>query len=103
MDQKELTHYLSVLVELTLFPELRLLTEGTRMTKQEVEQAQQKQIIQFINELPEDYKKMPNRDEIIATVLGRMNMQTSWGIKKLEELKMTQRQKSKNETLEEER
>ena len=51
MEDKELIHYLSVLVELKLFPNLRLLTEGTRMTKKEIEQEQQKQIIEFINRI----------------------------------------------------
>ena len=44
---------------------------------------------------------MPNRDEIIATSLKRMNMQTPWVTKKLEELKFTKQEKTKNKTLEE--
>lgn len=100
MNEKE--HYLSVLVELSLYPVLRILTE-CQMTKEQVDKEQQKRIIEFINNLPEEYKTMQNRDEIIAKVLTRMGMKTPWAEKKLEEFSIPKKQKTRENKGKEER
>lgn len=87
---EERQHYLSVLIELDLYPSLRVLTEGG-FSKEQLDDEQQKTIIKFINRLPEEYRKMPNRDEIIIETLQRMGIQTMWGQKKMEERKMQEK------------
>lgn len=89
------TNKLEILIELELFPRLKLLTEGNFSRKQ-IKQEQQQVIIHFINKLPESYKKLPNRDEVIAKTLQRMGMKTEWGEKKIEEFTfMTEGKKDK--------
>lgn len=87
MKIEEQQHYLSVLIELDLYPSLRVLTEGG-FSKEQLDDEQQKTII---NRLPEEYRKMPNRDEIIIETLQRMGIQTMWGQKKMEERKMQEK------------
>lgn len=84
MDNKELKHYLSILVELQLYPMLQSVKNDSLSTK-EKNKIQQDTIIKFIDRLPEQYKNMSGRDEIIASVLQKMNVKTAWGEKKLEE------------------
>ena len=86
MEEKEIEHYLKVLVELQLFPTLRAMTEGSAL-KNSIDSEQQKQIISFINGLHEDYKALKNRDTIIASTLNKMGMNPSWVTKKIEESK----------------
>lgn len=92
MEIQEAKHYLSVLIELDLYPTLRALTEGN-FSQEQLNNKQQKMIINFINRLPEDYRKIPNRDEIIVKTLERMGMQTIWGQKKMEEISVLKRRK----------
>lgn len=90
MKIEEEQHYLSVLIELDLYPSLRVLTEGS-FSKDQLNNEQQKTIIKFINRLPEEYRKIPNRDEIIVEILQRMGIQTMWGQKKMEERKIQEK------------
>ncbi len=92
MNNEELEHYLSVYVELDLFPKLRLLAEGTKLTKTQVESERTKQVVNFINNLPKQYRNLPNCDYIIAKVLARMDMKTNWAKKKLEEQKSSRKE-----------
>ena len=66
------------------------------MSKEELEKEQQIEIINFINNLPEQYKKIENRDEIIAGTLKKMGMNTLWGEKKIEEIEMMKKRKSRD-------
>lgn len=84
MDEKELKHYLSILVELTLYPVLKDM-ENDMISKREMNNEQQKAIIKFINGLTPEYKNMSNRDEVIAKVLTRMGINTTWAKMKIEE------------------
>lgn len=87
MKIEEEKHYLSVLIELDLYPSLKILAEGS-FSQEQLNNEQQKVIINFINRLPEEYRKIPNRDEIIAETLQKMKVHTVWGQKKIEERKI---------------
>jgi len=93
LENQELEHFISILIELKLYPILKILEEGS-IEENKIEQERQKEIIKFINDLPDEYKGMPNRDEIIAKVLERMGMHTMWGNKKLEEQLMKEKQRN---------
>ena len=97
MKLAEARHYLSVLIELDLFPTLRALAEDN-FSQEQLNNEQQRMSINFINRLPENYRKIKNRDEIIAKTLQRMGMKTMWGEKKIEEITaLSKRKKSGQE------
>ena len=81
---KESEHFLKVLVELDLFPTVRILTEAG-FSKEELDREQLKSIINFINKLPPQYRNMTNRDKIIAQTLANLGMGTKWGKMKAQE------------------
>lgn len=80
---KESEHFLKVLVELDLFPTVRILTEAG-YSKEEADKEQLKSIINFINKLPPEYKNMTNRDQIIVQTLVNLGIKTKWKKKKVQ-------------------
>lgn len=104
MTKEELKHNLAVLVELRLYQMLQVLKEIS-IPKEMMEKEQQITIINFINELPQEYKNMENRDLIIAQSLKEMGVNTAWGKKKIQELekKVSLNNKESNNIEEQER
>ena len=90
MREADKINGLKTLVESDLARTLKVLQEG-RMTKEEIKAEQQKEIIKFINRLIPLYARIDNRDEIIASTLYRMGVQTEWGSKKLQEIAINRR------------
>ena len=84
MEESVKRQFLKVLVELDLFPKIKILKE-TNLTDEEIDCEQLKSIIKFISELAPDYKNLPDRDEIIAQKLSKMGIVTQWGEKKIQE------------------
>ncbi len=84
MEESVKRQFLKVLVELDLFPKIKILKE-TNLTDEEIDCEQLKSIIKFINELAPEYKNLPDRDEIIAQKLSKMGIVTQWGKKKIQE------------------
>ena len=84
MEESVKRQFLKVLVELDLFPRIKILKE-TNLTDEEIDCEQLKSIIKFISELAPEYKNLPNRDEIIAQKLSKMGIVTQWGEKKIQE------------------
>ena len=90
MRESDKINGLKTLVEMELARTLKVLQEG-RMTKEQIRAEQQIEIIKFINRLIPIYSKLENRDEIIASTLHRMGVQTEWGSKKLQEIAINKR------------
>lgn len=84
MEESVKRQFLKVLVELDLFPRIKILKE-TNLTDEEIDCEQLKSIIKFISELAPEYKNLPDRDEIIAQKLSKMGIVTQWGEKKIQE------------------
>lgn len=84
MEESVKRQFLKVLVELDLFPKIKILKE-TNLTDEEIDCEQLKSIIKFISELAPEYKNLPDRDEIIAQKLSKMGIVTQWGEKKIQE------------------
>ena len=84
MGESVKRQFLKVLVELDLFPKIKILKE-TNLTDEEIDCEQLKSIIKFISELAPEYKNLPDRDEIIAQKLSKMGIVTQWGEKKIQE------------------
>lgn len=84
MEESVKRRFLKVLVELDLFPRIKILKE-TNLTDEEIDCEQLKSIIKFISELAPEYKNLPDRDEIIAQKLSKMGIVTQWGEKKIQE------------------
>lgn len=84
MEESVKRRFLKVLVELDLFPKIKILKE-TNLTDEEIDCEQLKSIIKFINELAPEYKNLPDRDKIIAQELRKMDIVTQWGEKKIQE------------------
>ncbi len=84
MEESVKRRFLKVLVELDLFPKIKILKE-TNLTDEEIDCEQLKSIIKFISELAPEYKNLPDRDEIIAQKLSKMGIVTQWGEKKIQE------------------
>ena len=82
MEESVKRRFLKVLVELDLFPKIKILKE-TNLTDEEIDCEQLKSIIKFISELAPEYKNLPDRDEIIAQKLSKMGIVTQWGEKKM--------------------
>lgn len=90
MREADKINGLKTLVENELARTLKVLQEG-RMTKEQIRAEQQIEIIKFINRLIPLYARLENRDEIIASTLHRMGVQTEWGSKKLQEIAISKR------------
>ena len=90
MRESDKIHGLKVLVETELVRILKVIREGN-MTKDEIKAEQQSEIIKFVNRLAPIYRRLENRDEIIASTLHRMGVYTDWGSKKLQEIAMNKR------------
>jgi len=84
LEESVKRQFLKVLVELDLFPKIKILKE-TNLTDEEIDCEQLKSIIKFISELAPEYKNLPDRDEIIAQKLSKMGIVTQWGEKKIQE------------------
>lgn len=84
MEESVKRQFLKVLVELDLFPKIKILKE-TNLTDEEIDCEQVKSIIKFISELAPEYKNLPDRDKIIAQKLRKMGIVTQWGEKKIQE------------------
>lgn len=67
MDQN--LHYLNVLIELTLYPQLKVLSEGTEI--KDINQRRREIIENFWKDLPEDYK-VENYKQITLDKLAKM-------------------------------
>ena len=63
-------HYLTVLVELDLYPKLRILSEGTGIDN--IKKIRGKVIQDFIKGLPEEYRKLENYEQIIEGTIYRL-------------------------------
>ena len=94
--EEELKRYLHILIENDLAFKLQLLTEGTNIPRSKIDDEQQKEIINFINGLPKEYRELPERDKIIINKLQRMGIKTKWAEKKTEEIEMTEKMKQVN-------
>ncbi len=62
-------HYLKVLIELTLYPKLKILSEGTEIG--DINQTRREIIENFWSELPEEYK-VENYKQITLDKLSEM-------------------------------
>ena len=67
MDQN--LHYLNVLIELTLYPQLKVLSEGTEI--KDINQRRREIIENFLKDLPEAYK-VENYKQITLDKLAKM-------------------------------
>lgn len=67
MDQN--LHYLNVLIELTLYPQLKVLSEGTEI--EDINQRRREIIENFWKDLPEAYK-VENYKQITFDKLAKM-------------------------------
>ncbi len=67
MDQN--LHYLNVLIELTLYPQLKVLSEGTEI--KDINQRRREIIENFWKDLPEAYK-VENYKQITLDKLAKM-------------------------------
>ncbi len=67
MDQN--LHYLNVLIELTLYPQLKVLSEGTEI--EDINQRRREIIENFWKDLPEAYK-VENYKQITLDKLAKM-------------------------------
>ena len=67
-DREDLERYLAILVENVLFTRFRAVDESTQDNKKELKEEMRKQ---FVETLPESYKNLEKRDEIISSVLER--------------------------------
>ena len=67
MDQN--LHYLNVLIELTLYPQLKVLSEGTEI--EDINQRRREIIENFWEDLPEAYK-VENYKQITLDKLAKM-------------------------------
>lgn len=67
MDQN--LHYLNVLIELTLYPQLKVLSEGTEI--KDINQRRREIIENFWEDLPEAYK-VENYKQITLDKLAKM-------------------------------
>lgn len=65
---EDLERYLAILVENVLFTRFRAVDESTQDNKEELKEEMRKQ---FVETLPESYKNLEKRDEIISSVLER--------------------------------
>ena len=70
MDNTELIHNLKVLVELDLEPKLKLMGEGTDIKN--VNAARRQMVKEFINNLPPEYREIPNYQEIILSCINNL-------------------------------
>ena len=72
MNEREvlIKHYLKVLVELDLYPKLRCLSEGTKVTN--IDTAKRELIGNFINGLPNKYKEIEGYEKIITETIEKM-------------------------------
>lgn len=69
MEQKELEYYLKILVELQLYPTIKVLEESELP---ELEEKKKNAVKNFINNLQTEYRELPNRDEIIYQTLKKV-------------------------------
>lgn len=70
MNNTELIHNLKVLVELDLEPKLKLIGEGTAIKN--VTAARHQMVKEFINNLPPEYREIPNYQEIILSCINNL-------------------------------
>ena len=63
-------HYLTVLVELDLYPKLRILSEASGIDN--IKKIRGKVIQDFIKGLPEEYRKLENYEQIIEGTIYRL-------------------------------
>lgn len=63
-------HYLTVLVELDLYPKLKILLEGKNIDN--IKKIRGKVIQDFIKKLPEKYRKLENYEQIIEGTIYRL-------------------------------
>ena len=57
MNEEETKHFLEILIENDLAFILKILTEGN-LTPEEINKAQLREIIKFMNKLPKEYKTL---------------------------------------------
>lgn len=67
MNNLELLHNLKVLVEMELEPNLKALDEGTEIN--DVQKEREKLLKRFMDNLPEEYRKMPDFEKIIISTI----------------------------------
>ena len=70
MDKDELIHNLKLLVELDLEPKLKIVGEGTDIKN--VNKVRCQLIKEFINNLPPNYRNIPNCQEIILSTISHV-------------------------------
>ena len=70
MSEQEalLKHRLKLKVELELYKELKLIGEGSKI--EDIDAARQESIDYFLENLPEEYKKLPDYKEIVFNTLN---------------------------------
>ena len=71
------TFYLKVLVESDLYKRVTAITEGTKI--KDIEQVRESIIENFIKNLPDKFKKVPNCEKVVRETLAR----TEENIKKI--------------------
>ena len=71
-SEAELRSNLKTLVELDLFFKVRALKEGTEIKPEEMSKVRKEVINTFLENLANEYKKLPDCNEIVYTALTKL-------------------------------
>ena len=84
-EQQQLIHFLKVLVELDLHFKVRAVEEGTNIKNTEI--VEKELIEKFLDDLPLQYKKIPNYAEVVYTTLRKLQEKDRKNTSKDEKIK----------------